>query len=141
MIRFLWSNCCISLAAQLSTFPIIVLHFHQIAAWVLISNFIMVPLSTIILYGLVVLLILPISMATYWGILMERYILFFNGLVYRWFVSTKAGTIHFSMNITQVCLYYILLLLLYLWIYQKKGTYLIAILSVFTGLVLIKLFS
>jgi competence protein ComEC len=141
LIRFLWGNCCISLAAQLTTFPIIVLHFHQVASWVLISNFIMVPLSTIILYGLLVLLILPVSIATYWGIVMEQYILFFNGLVYRWFVSTKAGTIHFSMNVVQVSLYYVLLLLLYLWIYQKKGTYLIAILSVFTGLALIKLFS
>jgi competence protein ComEC len=141
LIRFLWGNCCISLAAQLTTFPIIVLHFHQVASWVLISNFIMVPLSTIILYGLLVLLILPVSIATYWGIVMEQYILFFNGLVYRWFVSTKAGTIHFSMNVAQVSLYYVLLLLLYLWIYQKKGTYLIAILSVFTGLALIKLFS
>lgn len=141
LIKFLWSNCCIGLAAQVTTFPIIVFHFHQIAAWVLMSNFIMVPLSTVILYGLVILLISPLSIAVYWGILVERYILFFNGLVNRWFINTKAGTMHISMNIIQVFIYYTILLLLYLWIIQKKASYLIAIFSLVTGFFVIKLFS
>jgi ComEC/Rec2-related protein len=71
IIQFLWSNCCVSLAAQLTTFPILLLHFHQVASWVLVSNFIMVPLSNLILYGLAIILILPKGLAIYVGISLD----------------------------------------------------------------------
>jgi competence protein ComEC len=141
IIQFLWSNCCVSLAAQLTTFPILVLHFHQVAAWVLISNFIMVPLSNFILYGLALLLLLPMRLAIYGGSLVQKYILFFNQLVQDWFSNTKAGTVQITMSRLQVFLYYIILLLVYLWIYQKKSGYLIVIIALLTGYTFIKLFS
>ena len=59
ILSFLWSNLCLSFAAQLTTLPILVYHFHQIASLVLVSNFIMVPLSNVLLYSLVLLLVCP----------------------------------------------------------------------------------
>jgi competence protein ComEC len=141
LILFLWSNCCISLAAQITTFPILILHFHQVAAWVLVSNFIMVPLSNIILYGLIILLLLPSQLAMYWGSLIGRYILFFNHLIQNWFIQTKAATVHISMGPLQVFMYYLVLLYAYLWIYQKKSSYLIIILGMLACYSIIKLFS
>ena len=143
IIQFLWSNCCISLAAQLTTFPILILHFHQIAGWVLVSNFIMVPLSNLILYGLGILLILPIHfwITPIWGHLVAQYITYFNHFVEDWFLQTKAASIQISMNEMQVAVYYLVLLFVYLWLYLKKSTYLIAILGVFSLSMLLKLFS
>lgn len=141
IIRFLWSNCCVSLAAQIATMPILLMHFHQIASWVLVSNFIMVPLSNIMLYGLVVLLMLPQGWAVYFGSLVTKYILFFNNLVQQWFISTKAENIYIRMDPTQVFCYYLLLILVYLWIYQKKSSYLMVILLLLTGYGVLKLFS
>ncbi len=141
LILFLWSNCCISLAAQITTFPILILHFHQVAAWVLVSNFIMVPLSNIILYGLIILLLLPSQLAFYWGMIIERYILFFNHLIQNWFIQTKAATIHIAMGPFQVFMYYLMLLYAYLWIYQKKPRYLIVIIGLVVCYNIIKLFS
>jgi competence protein ComEC len=141
IIRFLWSNCCVSLAAQLTTFPILAIHFHQVAAWVLVSNFIMVPFSNLILYGLGLVLILPQGLAIYWGSLVAKYIIFFNKLVDSWFTHTQAGRMYIEMNALQVILYYLLLLFAYLWIYQKKSYYLLVILGLITGYALLKLFS
>ena len=141
IIQFLWSNCCVSLAAQLTTFPILLLHFHQVASWVLVSNFIMVPLSNLILYGLAIILILPKGLAIYVGILVAKYIQFFNHFVQHWFLNTKAGTLQITMNTIQVLGFYLILLLVYLWIYQKKSSYLLAVLGLITSYTVLKLFS
>ena len=141
IIQFLWSNCCVSLAAQLTTFPILLLHFHQVASWVLVSNFIMVPLSNLILYGLAIILILPKGLAIYVGILVAKYIQFFNHFVQHWFLNTKAGTLQITMNTIQVLGFYLILLLVYLWIYQKKSSYLLAVLGLITCYTVLKLFS
>jgi len=143
IIQFLWSNCCISLAAQISTFPILAFHFHQIAGWVLVSNFMMVPLSNIILYGLGILLMLPaqFSIASYWGSLIEKYILFFNEFVTNWFKQTNAGNVIIQMNHFDVIIYYTILLLIYLWLYLKQTMYLIWVLAFICLYMVMKLFS
>jgi competence protein ComEC len=143
IVQFLWSNCCMSLSAQLTTFPILVLHFHQIAGWVLVSNFIMVPLSNYILYGLGILLILPIQtpFTLLWGSIVEKYILFFNHFVSSWFLQTKATSIQLSMNIKQIVMYYLILLFVYLWLYLKQSSWLLAVLGLFSLYFIQKLFS
>ena len=143
IIQFLWSNCCMSISAQLTTFPILALHFHQIAGWVLVSNFVMVPLSNFILYGLGILLILPIrfSITLLWGSAVENYIVFFNHFVSSWFLNTKANSIQISMNQLQIAMYYLILLFVYLWLYLKQPGWLLAVLGLFSLYFLQKLFS
>jgi competence protein ComEC len=143
IIDFLWSNCCMSIAAQLTTFPILILHFHQIAGWVLVSNFIMVPLSNFILYALGILLLLPIqfSACALWAQLTEKYIVSFNEWVEYWFRHTQASSIQFTMQPLQIALYYIMLLYLYLWLFHKQATYLMGVLASISTFTILKLFS
>lgn len=51
-----WKLNAITLSAQVLTIPIILFHFHQFSTLFLISNFIAVPLSGLILYGELLLL-------------------------------------------------------------------------------------
>ena len=143
LLRFLWSNCCTSLSAQLTTFPLLAFHFHQIAGWVLVSNFIMVPLSNYILYGLGILLLLPdyFSIAHYWGKWTQTYILFFNQFVNNWYDKTGAATYSVKMYWGELTLYYIILLFVYLWLYLKQSRWLLAVLVVLTSYACLKLFS
>ena len=143
IIQFLWSNCCISLAAQVSTLPILAFHFHQVASWVLVSNFIMVPLSNLILYGLGILLMLPqsFSVAQFWGNIIEKYILFFNDLVVNWFKETNAGNRIIEMRQFDILLYYGTLLFLYLWLYLKQNSFLLWVLGCICLHEVMKLFS
>lgn len=51
-----WTISCVSVAAQLITFPLGLLYFHQFPNYFLFSNLLIIPLSTIILYGGILLL-------------------------------------------------------------------------------------
>ncbi len=51
ILDHIWSISCVSIAAQLVTFPLGLFYFHQFPNYFLFSNLIVIPLSTIILYG------------------------------------------------------------------------------------------
>jgi competence protein ComEC len=53
----IWSITCVSIAAQLVTFPLGLLYFHQFPNYFLISNLVVIPLSTVILYNGILLLV------------------------------------------------------------------------------------
>jgi competence protein ComEC len=53
----IWALVCVSLSAQLATFPLVLLYFHQFPNYFLISNIFAIPLVSLIIYlGFLVLL-------------------------------------------------------------------------------------
>jgi competence protein ComEC len=61
-MRYIWEMCAITIAAQILTFPICIYYFHQFPTSFLFTNLICVPLSTVILFseiGLIVLAWIP----------------------------------------------------------------------------------
>lgn len=58
IIDFTWNVTAVSIAAQIATFPLGLLYFHQFPNYFLISNLIVIPLGTIILYNGILALIL-----------------------------------------------------------------------------------
>lgn len=54
-LDFVWKMNAVTLAAQVLTIPICIYHFHQFPNFFLLSNFIAVPLSSIILLGEILL--------------------------------------------------------------------------------------
>ncbi|MES2779418.1 MAG: ComEC/Rec2 family competence protein [Bacteroidota bacterium] len=54
----IWKITSVSLAAQITTFPIGLLYFHQFPNCFLFSNLIIIPLTTLILYMAMVLLVI-----------------------------------------------------------------------------------
>lgn len=51
ILKYLWDLVTVSLAAQLGTTPISIFYFHQFPTYFLISNFVVVPMAALILYG------------------------------------------------------------------------------------------
>ncbi|MEY4279704.1 MAG: hypothetical protein RL377_1708 [Bacteroidota bacterium] len=143
IVKFIWSNASMSISAMITTTPILIFHFHQIASWVLVSNMIMIPLSNVLLYSLAILLALPLKfgVANWWGAWIEKYINWLNQLVNYGFAKTHAASILIKMSMRQVVLYYSILLCLYLWLYYKKTAWLIGVFGIITGYYIIKLFS
>ena len=58
IIDFTWNVTAVSIAAQIATFPLGLLYFHQFPNYFLISNLIVIPLGTVILYNGILALIL-----------------------------------------------------------------------------------
>ncbi len=56
-----WTLISVTLVAQIFTFPLGLYYFHQFPTYFLISNLVVIPLSTVVMYaGLVLLIISPI---------------------------------------------------------------------------------
>lgn len=57
-----WQITCVSLAAQLATLPVTLYYFHQFPVYFLLANLFVIPASTLILLGgLILLMVSPIT--------------------------------------------------------------------------------
>jgi competence protein ComEC len=83
LMNEIWKITAVSLAAQLVTFPIGLLYFHQFPNCFLFSNLIIIPLTTLILYMGMVLLVISkfVWPAALLGKAIYYTILFTNGIV------------------------------------------------------------
>ena len=142
ILNWMWSNLCITLSAQLTTLPILLYHFHQTSPLVLISNFMMVPLSTLLLYALIGLVILPnpVNFSMHLGGLIQSYINFLNRVVLSFHQNPIGTPLLIQMSGRMVVSYYLGLLFVYLWLYKRKAKYLFYSLVLITLVSLIKLF-
>ncbi len=62
LLEQVWAITAVSIAAQIATFPLGLYYFHQFPNYFLLSNLIVIPLSTVIIYlGLSVLAFVKIS--------------------------------------------------------------------------------
>ncbi|MBC8109421.1 MAG: ComEC/Rec2 family competence protein [Verrucomicrobia bacterium] len=50
-LNMVWSITCVSLAAQLATFPLSFYHFHQFPTYFWLANLVIIPISTLVLYA------------------------------------------------------------------------------------------
>jgi competence protein ComEC len=86
-VQKIWQMMTVTIAAQIAAFPICIYYFHQFPNMFLFTNLLVVPLSTIILFGEIFLVAVAAfaTLATYTGLLltwlvnlMNRIILFFD---------------------------------------------------------------
>ena len=83
----IWAITCVSMAAQLATFPLSAYYFHQFPTYFLISNLVVIPATVIILVaGLVMLLVSP------WAGLLGRHIGFLLAKVI-WLINESIASV------------------------------------------------
>lgn len=126
LIDQIWLITSVSLAAQMATFPLGLLYFHQFPNYFLFSNLIVIPVSTIILgYGLLMFILGKISII---GITCGK---IFSTLV--WFLNESVRMIDqtpgalmqgISTNISETLMIYFLVIFLIIFIYKKQVRYL-----------------
>lgn len=102
----IWMLIGVSLAAQVSTLPITLYYFHQFPNYFLVANVIVIPLSTLLLYGGILLLIVaPIqSIATGVGYILDYIVGLMNASLL-WIQQMPYSTIKdISMDNFGMCL-------------------------------------
>ena len=127
-----WQIISVSFAAQISTSPIALLYFHQFPNYFLPANLFAIPLSTIIMYAEIALLVcscwdLVFSgfnfVATYLGIITEYLILALNfgvGIIEK---APYALTSGISVFAWETWLLYVVIVLVVLLFYYRKLYY------------------
>jgi len=131
---WLWALTSVSIAAQLSTFPITIYHFHQFPVLFWLSN-IVVSISAILLIILVILLVIFSSLsiaATALSYIINGILNFNTIFIHK--ISCLPFSIINNLNLTpeKVIFFYLTIFCIYLWIESRKSAPLfIALLSIF----------
>ena len=74
ILRFISENLSVTLAASLSTLPLIIYHFHRFPVYFLISNLFALPFSNLLIYaGIALLVFSPIPLLAGWIALVLHY--------------------------------------------------------------------
>ncbi|HEY1163711.1 MAG TPA: ComEC/Rec2 family competence protein [Chitinophaga sp.] len=128
----LWQAAAVSLAAQALTLPVCLYYFHQFPNLFLPANLVIVALSTIILYGLILVLLLspfPIA-AHYTGVALRCLISWMNQLAVFIESLPYAVTNHIYMPLyATVFAYMIMAALLALWLGKWKPGMIVALVA------------
>ncbi len=143
ILNFCWSNLAITMAAQITTLPLLIFHFHQVSGLVIISNFIMVPLSNILLYALLMLLLTPyyFNLPILLGKAIQAYMIWMNQIVSFVYQISPYEAPLIQISKWDLFAYYAYLLLLYLWILKKQASLLFVAFLIVTVQICLKLFS
>lgn len=122
LVDFLWKLTAVTLSAQLLTLPISIYHFHQMPLLFLLTNFIAVPLSSLILMGeilLCALFFLP-GIAAVLGSALTALIRFMNNTIENLDRLPFSTWPSLSINLVQaVCLTLFSLAICY-WLLEKQ---------------------
>lgn len=121
--KFFWEIMCLSLSAQIFTFPIAIYYFHQLPLLFLITNLVAIPLVTLIIYGEVLMIIValfsPWLVATI-GKLVTAIIKFLNGFIEQTASLSFVSIQNININPTQCILLIALMLCLAGWFLAKR---------------------
>lgn len=143
LLKNLWDNLAISIAAQLTTVPLLLYYFHTSSSLSIIGNFIFIPASNFLLYSLLALMVLPdIASIQYWtakGI--SIYIEKMNEAIQYVYHLFQADTRFYNLGIKGLLYYFFCLFIGYYWI-RNKAPYCFFIFMLGTCIYsLLKLFS
>ncbi len=126
--KYSWLQACwqlnaVTLSAQILTLPLVIYHFHQFPNYFLLSNFIVVPLSSIILYGC--LLLFPFSNIMYLGktlsVATSWLITIMNWIIQKMNTLPFATTSNLQISSTEVYLFFIVIAFVTLFLQTKKN--------------------
>ena len=143
LLRIAWNNLSISIAAQLTTLPIILYYFHSSSSLSIIGNFLFVPISSILLYGLLLLIVLPNIAFTHRTIAkgIDWYIETMNESIRLFFQSLQMADRHYNLGIAGLSYYYFCLFVGFYWLLNRSPNALLMLLFGTCLYSIIKLFS
>jgi len=122
----IWELVSISIAAQLTTFPLSLFLFHQFPNYFLIGNLLIIPLSTIVMYSGLLLLVtdwIPYA-GLVTGTITSMGIRALNWLVITIGELPGAMTKNVYVSLYETFILYLLLLFIPVWIVYKSRTWL-----------------
>ena len=109
LMRWLRGMVCVSVAAQLGAAPLIAFYFGRFSTYFLLTNFVVIPVVTVILYGALVVLVVPSL-----GVWLVEVVRMLNKAL-GWIAQMPCSSIDdLHPSVIQVCLLYAMVLTLYL---------------------------
>ena len=128
LLDSIWKLTSVTISAQILTIPLLFYSFHQFPNLFLITNCIVVPLSTVVLFAeLVVLISSPIAlMAKFCGIVTGFLLRFMNSFIEQMSSFRFAVTDEIQNSLAETILLYIAIIFFSLWLLKRKNSALFA---------------
>ena len=118
----IWKMNAVSLAAQLLTTPLSIYHFHQFPNFFMLTNFVAVPLSSLIVLGEILLCSVSFfaPLGSFIGKILSRLIWLMNSYIQR--IEALPGSLWDGMqiNILQTCLLFLAIACFSYWLLEKQ---------------------
>ncbi len=143
-LQKIWELMAVSMAAQVAAFPICLYYFHQFPNYFLLANLAAIPLSTLILFGEIGLLVVPLvshQLASWLGLAVGKGISLMNFFILQ--IDSWPGALIDGVGLTilQTALLYLGVAFTMAWLVNKWNKGLVLGLSVFGGLAFISLIN
>ena len=126
-----WTITSVSIAAQIATFPLALYYFHQFPNYFLLSNLIVIPISTAVIYlGIAIFIFAKISILSIWLAMGFNWCVWFlNQTVFeieKWPYALMSGI---SITVLETFLIYGSIILLFYYFAKLKFNFLLFILA------------
>lgn len=123
--KYVWSVMSVSIAAQLGTAPLVLLYFSRFSTHFLLTNLIVIPLVSLILYvAILVLIFTPITLIQSGLVWILKKMLFMLNAFVRWVEQLPYASIdNIWLYKGEVCLIYLFIMLLFLSFAFRKRMY------------------
>ncbi len=121
LLNSIWQLNAVTLSAQVLTLPIVLFYFHQFPNLFLFTNAVAVPLSGLILYAeLLLLLVAPLPVNSFTGKSISFLIAQMNGYIERTASLPFSVTNHINVSFLQTILLYGMLFVVSWWLFHRK---------------------
>lgn len=122
ILDFFWNLMSVTLSAQILTLPIIFYSFHQFPNLFLITNCLIVPLSTIALFAeLIVLIFSPLtSVANFCGLFTGGILRFMNSFIEEMSSYRYAVTDQIRFSLVETILLYLFIIFIAIWLMNRN---------------------
>lgn len=143
LIDAVWQLVCVTLAAQVLTTPVSLYHFHQFPVYFLLTNLIAVPLSSIVLIGeLLLLLLSPFTLPAQWlGLAIQYSITLLNNYI-AWVATLPLALWEgFQLSMVQVILLFMAIAGAACWWFHRLKTFLLMGAAALLGFMLLRFIS
>ena len=122
LLDALWKLNAVTLAAQVLTIPITIYYFHQFPVYFLLTNVVAVPLSTVIVFGEIVLCAVGTLpwLAHTTGNVLHRLIVLMNRFIEHMEQLPFALWQHLQINLLQLVVLYGFIVAISYWLFEKS---------------------
>jgi len=128
ILKWLWALFTVSVAAQIVTFPLGIFYFSQFPNFFWLSNFIVVPVTTLIMwFTLAFFIVIPIhSLASLAGLIIQKLTWFMLTALKMMDAHPLAISKGIIINTLQTLLLYAIIIAILLFIFSKQNRWLLA---------------
>jgi len=124
LLNYAWDLTCVSIAAQIGTAPLALYYFHQFPSYFILSNFVVIPAATVIIFWALVLFIVspvPLLLETF-GWLLDKFLYAVNFSIF--FIEKIPGSVITGIRFAgwEIVFAYSLVATLSIWMLTKHKT-------------------